>query len=343
MKVDTQNEAIKFRKSMLVQVAKNKKEVEGIMKTTPKNSQAYQELDKRYAEISEDYDWQEKAIKNKRSPRYMYTLNDFAWGFPKEILMMSSEPTKQIRSKSAADARKLDARMTYSPAISVFSSFVSEQVPLFLWEIEASRYILTRRASQGLEQLGHEQYMRRMYEHMGKTFPEGSVQIKGEEDMTSKFKLEENQPLRKIRLEPLAYEHLGTRKDHNFKTRLVEILKSYANVTLQNPPIGLTIKDVLFYEVELPKMDGNDPSLFILKHDAKANPKTSVYLAACEKEGNRTICVQKDQVDLGFLVDSMKINQGRKIAELKLKSMGITIDKLTQQQEEYLNSWEMGT
>jgi adenosylhomocysteinase len=33
----------------------------------------------------------------------------------------------------------------------------------------------------------------------------------------------------------------------------------------------------------------------------------------------------------------------RKIAELKLKSMGITIDKLTPQQEEYLNSWEMGT
>jgi adenosylhomocysteinase len=33
----------------------------------------------------------------------------------------------------------------------------------------------------------------------------------------------------------------------------------------------------------------------------------------------------------------------RKIAELKLKSMGITIDKLTLEQEEYLNSWEMGT
>jgi adenosylhomocysteinase len=28
---------------------------------------------------------------------------------------------------------------------------------------------------------------------------------------------------------------------------------------------------------------------------------------------------------------------------LKLNSMGITIDKLTPEQEEYLNSWEMGT
>jgi adenosylhomocysteinase len=33
----------------------------------------------------------------------------------------------------------------------------------------------------------------------------------------------------------------------------------------------------------------------------------------------------------------------RKIAELKLKSMGIRIDKLTPEQEEYLGSWEIGT
>jgi adenosylhomocysteinase len=33
----------------------------------------------------------------------------------------------------------------------------------------------------------------------------------------------------------------------------------------------------------------------------------------------------------------------RRIAELKLASMGVTIDKLTPEQEEYLNSWELGT
>jgi adenosylhomocysteinase len=33
----------------------------------------------------------------------------------------------------------------------------------------------------------------------------------------------------------------------------------------------------------------------------------------------------------------------RKIAVLKLKSMGIKIDKLTPEQEKYLNSWELGT
>ncbi len=33
----------------------------------------------------------------------------------------------------------------------------------------------------------------------------------------------------------------------------------------------------------------------------------------------------------------------RNIAELKLKSMGIKIDKLTKEQQKYLNSWELGT
>jgi adenosylhomocysteinase len=31
------------------------------------------------------------------------------------------------------------------------------------------------------------------------------------------------------------------------------------------------------------------------------------------------------------------------IATLKLQSLGITIERLTEEQEHYLNSWEMGT
>ncbi|MFH0923594.1 MAG: adenosylhomocysteinase, partial [Candidatus Falkowbacteria bacterium] len=31
------------------------------------------------------------------------------------------------------------------------------------------------------------------------------------------------------------------------------------------------------------------------------------------------------------------------VAKLKLKSMGVAIDKLTAEQEKYLNSWEIGT
>ncbi|MEA2022471.1 MAG: adenosylhomocysteinase, partial [Candidatus Caldatribacteriota bacterium] len=33
----------------------------------------------------------------------------------------------------------------------------------------------------------------------------------------------------------------------------------------------------------------------------------------------------------------------KKIARLKLESMGIKIDKLTEEQEKYLSSWKMGT
>ena len=32
-----------------------------------------------------------------------------------------------------------------------------------------------------------------------------------------------------------------------------------------------------------------------------------------------------------------------KVAELKLKSMGINIDELTAEQKKYLSTWEMGT
>ena len=53
--------------------------------------------------------------------------------------------------------------------------------------------------------------------------------------------------------------------------------------------------------------------------------------------------VYKNSKSLGKKVYSVPAEIDKKIAELKLKSMGITIDKLTREQEEYLNSWEMGT
>jgi adenosylhomocysteinase len=31
------------------------------------------------------------------------------------------------------------------------------------------------------------------------------------------------------------------------------------------------------------------------------------------------------------------------VAEMKLRSLGVKIDKLTPEQRKYLNSWEMGT
>jgi len=49
----------------------------------------------------------------------------------------------------------------------------------------------------------------------------------------------------------------------------------------------------------------------------------------------------KNQGKLENKLHTLPLEVDLKIAELKLKSMGITIDKLTPEQEEYLNSWKI--
>ncbi|MCL1965624.1 MAG: adenosylhomocysteinase [Candidatus Bathyarchaeota archaeon] len=53
------------------------------------------------------------------------------------------------------------------------------------------------------------------------------------------------------------------------------------------------------------------------------------YIAKSSKLETRVYCVPKELDE--------------KIAELKLKSMGVTIDELTEEQKKYLSAWEMGT
>ena len=53
--------------------------------------------------------------------------------------------------------------------------------------------------------------------------------------------------------------------------------------------------------------------------------------------------IYKNSRDLLCKVYSVPEKIDKSIAKLKLKSMGIFIDKLTPEQEEYLTSWEMGT
>ena len=53
--------------------------------------------------------------------------------------------------------------------------------------------------------------------------------------------------------------------------------------------------------------------------------------------------IYKNSKDLLCKVYSVPEKIDKSIAKLKLKSMGIFIDKLTPEQEEYLTSWEMGT
>ena len=42
-------------------------------------------------------------------------------------------------------------------------------------------------------------------------------------------------------------------------------------------------------------------------------------------------------------VYDVPIELDNKVAQIKLKSMGVEIDKLTSEQDAYLNSWESGT
>jgi adenosylhomocysteinase len=53
--------------------------------------------------------------------------------------------------------------------------------------------------------------------------------------------------------------------------------------------------------------------------------------------------IYKNSKDLACKVYAVPEDIDSSIAEMKLKSMGICIDKLTPEQEEYLRSWEMGT
>ena len=53
--------------------------------------------------------------------------------------------------------------------------------------------------------------------------------------------------------------------------------------------------------------------------------------------------IYKNSKDLACRVYAVPEDIDKNIAEMKLKSMGICIDKLTPEQEEYLKSWEMGT
>ncbi len=61
---------------------------------------------------------------------------------------------------------------------------------------------------------------------------------------------------------------------------------------------------------------------------------------------NQALCSEymvKNYSNLKNQVYRVPLDIDREIARLKLASMGVTIDKLTQEQDTYLHSWEMGT
>ena len=61
---------------------------------------------------------------------------------------------------------------------------------------------------------------------------------------------------------------------------------------------------------------------------------------------NQALCAEymvKNYKKLQNKVYDVPINIDNKVAEIKLKSMNVKIDKLTKEQDDYLNSWESGT
>jgi len=61
---------------------------------------------------------------------------------------------------------------------------------------------------------------------------------------------------------------------------------------------------------------------------------------------NQALCseyIVKYHTSLNAKVYRVPVDIDREIARLKLASMGVQIDLLTQEQDEYLHSWEMGT
>ena len=61
---------------------------------------------------------------------------------------------------------------------------------------------------------------------------------------------------------------------------------------------------------------------------------------------NQALCAEyvvKNHKKLENKVYDVPEKIDNRVAEIKLKSMGVKIDKLTKQQDDYLNSWESGT
>lgn len=279
-------------------------------------------------EIDADIKQEQDAIKNKRAPKYMYMLSDIAWEFPDEMLMSNLDTTKRKRGKNTFKARVMDKRMVASRALDVYLSLIAEEVPLFMWEIQKNGLLPIRRGTQGLDQLCQEQYVRKVYDVIGKTFPEGSVRAEDSDDMIPTFKLPKYQLLQRIELEPLAFEHLGLRKDKQFKRLLVEILKSYADVTLLNPVQDLSTKDHLVYVVQFKSLDGHkNPALFRVEHDTLPHKKTSVYTARWNPK--EAAYERIEPVDISVLYDSKKLNQEKEIARrIALREEGYKRAKL---------------
>ncbi len=104
-----------------------------------------------------------------------------------------------------------------------------------------------------------------------------------------------------------------------------KIRENVIEYTVNNKRIYLLAEGRL---VNLAAAEGHPPEVMDMSF---SNQALSVeYLVKKGKELDKRVYVVPEEID-------------REVARLKLKSMGIEIDTLTKEQEEYLKSWELGT
>ena len=75
---------------------------------------------------------------------------------------------------------------------------------------------------------------------------------------------------------------------------------------------------------------------------AEGHPASVMDMSFANQALSSEYVVKKSHL-LEKKVYSVPSDIDEKIASLKLKAMGIRIDRLTEQQKEYLASWELGT
>ena len=142
------------------------------------------------------------------------------------------------------------------------------------------------------------------------------------------------------------------RKEHFMKMKDNAIVANsgHFNVEIDIPALekmAVTKKEVRNYVVEYKLKSGNrinvlaDGRLVNLAA-AEGHPAMVMDMSFANQSQGAEYMV-KNYADLEKKVYTVPVDIDRKIAEIKLKSMGVKLEKLTPEQVKYLNSWQEGT
>jgi adenosylhomocysteinase len=142
------------------------------------------------------------------------------------------------------------------------------------------------------------------------------------------------------------------RKEHfvNMKDNAIVANSGHFNVEIDIPALeklAVTKKEVRPYVVEYKLKSGHrinvlaDGRLVNLS-SAEGHPSMVMDMSFANQAKGAEYMV-KNHAALGKKVYNVPEDIDRKIAEIKLRSMGVTLEKLTAEQDKYLHSWQSGT